>query len=288
MPGYGELFDLINSDSSEISHPEKAALWFAQGAQRSIQIERFGRFKDDGILDVTIIAELIGHDGRSDYHLDVRARTDSPPQMEALDKAMENIFFFNGEWRGVTRDLVAYAQRTGPATIHLLAFNNEDILRTIAGAAFGYPGFVPTFRLDIERIGQERQRFIGLPEWDGSTPDFDTILVTHFGEDPFNYFLAHHFGESRSVNVDIMKDLGLSYSVFREIDGEPERIRVQGSSIIVSPQPIRGSVPSLIQANIDEVHKIVALFMKHDQGFATTMAGWVDRDAEAASRPSVA
>lgn len=275
MPGYDQLFGQINTDASEISHPEKAAHWFAEGAQSSIQIERFGRFRDDEITDETIIAELIGHDGASDYHLDVTARTDSPPQMEALTKAVENIFFFNSDWRGAARDLITYAQRTGPATIRLLAFSNEDILRAIAGAAFGYPGFVPTFRLDIERPGQERERFIGLSEWDGTSPDFDSILATHFGEDPFNYFLAHHPGENRSVNVDIMNDLGLRYSVFREGEFGPERIRVQGSSIIVSPQPIRGSVHSLIEANIDEVHKIVALFMNHDQGFGATIAGWL-------------
>lgn len=72
-----------------------------------------------------------------------------------------------------------------------------------------------------------------------------------------------------------MKGLGLRYSVFREGESGPERIRVQGSSIIVSPQPIKGSITSLIQANVGEVHKIVALFMNHDQGFAKTIASWV-------------
>ena len=280
LPGYDQLFDQINTDTSEISHPEKAAHWFAEGMQSSIQIERFGRFRDDEISDEKIISELIGHDGTSDYHLDVTARTDSPPQIEALARAVENIFFFNNDWRGATRDLLTYAQRRGPSTIRIRAFSNEDILRAIAGAAFGYAGFVPNFRLDIERPGQERERFIGLPEWDGTPPDFESILTTHFGKDPFNYFIAHHFGENRSVNVDIMKDLGLHYSVFRESESRLERIRVQGSSIIVSPQPIRGSVPSFIDANIAEVHKIVALFMKHDQGFSATITRWVNRDAE--------
>jgi len=279
LPGYDDIFDQINSDTSEISHPEKAAHWFAEGALTSICVERFGRFRDEGITDEAIIAELIGHDGTSDYHLDLTARTDSAPQMDALVKAVENIFFFNNEWRGATRDLIAYAQRTGPATIKLLAFSNKDILRAIAGAAFGYPGFLPTFRLDIDRLGQEHERFIGLPEWDGTPPDFDSILSSNFGGDPFNYFLAHHFGENRGVNLDIMKDLGLRYSVFREGESGPERIRVQGSSIIVPPQPIKGSISSLIETNVEEVHKIVALFMSYDQGFEQTITSWVNKNA---------
>lgn len=210
------------------------------------------------------------------------ARTDSAPQIEALLAAVGNIFFFNNEWRGATRDLVAYAQCTGTATIRLIAFSNEDILRAISGAAFGYSGFAPTFRFDIERIGEVRERFIGLPEWDGTVPDFDSILTSYFGEDHFNYFLAHHFGENRGVNVDIMRDLGLRYAVFREGDNGPERIRVQGSTIVVSPQPIKGSISSLIDANIEEVHKIVALFMQHDQGFAQTITNWVNNNVESA------
>jgi hypothetical protein len=284
LTGNDDFFGRIDSDTSEISHSEKAAYWFAEGAQKSIVIDRFGRFKDGGISDEAIIAELIGRGGTSDYHLDLKARTDSAPQIEALLAAVENIFFFNHEWRGATRDLVAYAQRSGPTTIRLVAFSNEDILRAIAGAAFGYPGFMPTFRFDIERIGEVHERFIGLPEWDGAAPDFDSILKSHFGEDPFGYFLAHHLGENRDVNVDIMRDLGLRYAVFRDCGNGPERIRVQGSVIVVSPQPIKGSIPSLIAANVEEVHKIVALFMEHDQGFSQIITVWVNKELQGLPR----
>ena len=277
LTGYGDLFEKIDSEHSEISHPEKASEWFREGAQSSIAIERFGRFRDIGISDEIIIAELVGHGGASDYHLNISARTDSPPQMDALHAGVENVFFFNSEWRGAIRDLIAYARNTGPATIRLQAFCNEDILRSIAGLAFEYPGFAPTFRFDIERIGRKLERFIGLPEWDRTSPDFDSILSSHFGEDPFNYFLAHHFGENRSVNADVMRDLGLRYSVFREGTGGPERVRVQGSAIVVSTQTIEGSIPSLISANVEEVEKVVALFMNHDENFAKTITDWINR-----------
>lgn len=144
--------------------------------------------------------------------------------------------------------------------------------------AFGYPGFVPTFRLDIDRPTKKREWFIGLPEWDGTAPDFDKVLSLHFGNDPFTYFIAHHFDEHRSSNIDVMKELGLRYSVFREAESGPERVRIQGSSVVVSPHPIKSSLPSLIEENVEEVHKIVAMFMEHDQGFARTITEWVNRD----------
>ncbi len=283
-PGYDDLFNRIGPDESEISHPEKASHWFAEGAQRDIIVERYGRFIDDGLSDETIIGELIGHGGESDFHLRLSASTLSRPQMEALRAGIANVFFFNPEWRNASLDLLAYAERTGPATVRIIAFSNEDILRAIAGAAFNYPAYVPTFRLEIEREGQPTEVFMGLPEWEGTPFDFDAVLTAHFGDDPFAYFIAYHFGENRGINADIMADLGLRYIVFRMGQGGPERIRVVGSSIVGSPRPMKGSVFSLIEANVDEVHEIVALFMEHDQGFRQAIETWLNNDFNVAER----
>jgi hypothetical protein len=283
-PGYDDLFHRIDPDESEISHPEKASHWFAEGAQRDVTVERFGRFVDDGLSDGTIISELVGHGGQSDYLLRLSASTVSRPQMEALRAGVANVFFFNAEWRNASLDLLAYSERTGPAKVRIIAFSNEDILRSIAGAAFRYPAYIPTFRLEIERESQTVEVFMGLPEWDGTSFDFDSVREAYFGDDPFAYFIACHFGENRGVNADIMTDLGLRYIVFRMGEKGPERIRVVGSSVIGSPQAIKGSVFSLIEANVDEVHKIVSLFMAHDQGFRGTIEAWLNDDFNVAER----
>ncbi|MFO1124624.1 MAG: hypothetical protein U1E25_04580 [Methylocystis sp.] len=69
--------------------------------------------------------------------------------------------------------------RGGSTRIELIAYNPEDILRAIAASAFGFTGYVSTFRLEIENDGAT-ERFIGLPEWDGSPPDFDKVMAEHF------------------------------------------------------------------------------------------------------------
>jgi hypothetical protein len=277
LHGYEELFDQLDADHSEISHPEKASHWFADGAQRNVQIERFGRFKSPEVSDSTILSELVGHDGTSDIHLRAKASTSSPPEVAALRAAIDNVFFFNPEWKAAVSDLLSYAIRTGPAEIHLQAFSNDDILRATAGMAFGHPGFAPTFRLDIRRPDESFERFIGLTEWDGKALDFDALMSTHFPGDNFGYFIECHFGAHRSKNLDIMADMGLSYGVFRETDSGPQRIRVQGSVVVGSPRSIIGSIPSLIDSNVDEVHKLVALFMNHDSGFRLMIEEWVNR-----------
>lgn len=196
--------------------------------------------------------------------------------MEALNTAVDNVFFFNSSWRGALKDLLSYAQRTGPAKISLKAFCNDDILRAIAGVAFGYPGFVSTFRLEIDRPGGQKERFFGLQEWDASEISFEKIVQKYFEGDPFCYLMACHFGEHRTLNHDIMNELGLTNVVCRESGSQLEKIRIQGSAVVASSQPMKGSITSLIDRNVDEVKKIVELFMTQDQGFINIITDWVN------------
>ena len=279
----GVPYHEIGADTAEIAHPEKGGIWFENGAQEDIVVHRFGRFVDPWLEDQTIIDEIRGEGGESDFRLRFSARTDSPPQMAALLQRVENIFFFNDAWLGAVSQLVRYAERKdGPVRIELIAYSPEDILRAIAASAFGFPGYVPTFRLDIEHNGTV-ERFIGLPEWDGSPPDFDKLFAEHFSGDSFGYFIACHFGENRSMNRDIMTDLGLRYGVFREGESGPERIRVQGASIV----PVRGAIRSInlmIHEHQEEVGKLVEIFMTIDQGFAKTIQTFVNSDHNIAER----
>jgi Endonuclease NucS len=277
LDGYDELYGELDADHSEISHPEKASSWFAEDAQRNVRIERFGRFESSEIADQTIISELIGQDGSSDIHLNSTASTSSAPEVTALRAAIDNVFFFNPTWKSAVGDLLSYAIRSGPAEVSLQAFSNDDILRATAGMAFGYPGFAPTFRFDLRRQNETLERFIGLPEWDGTVLHFDRLMAAHFPGDKFDYFVECHFGAHRGKNLDIMADMGLTFAVFRETEDGPERIRVQGSIVVGSPRPIIGSLPSLIDYNVQEVHKLVALFMDHDAGFRRKITEWVNR-----------
>lgn len=146
--------------------------------------------------------------------------------------------------------------------------------------AFEYPGFTPTFHIDIHRSDNETERFIGLLEWDGTRIAFDPIVANYLQGDPFGYFMAYHFGGHRSFDQDVMRDFGLSQAIFREGTRGAERVRVQGSSILTSPQDIRGSIASLIEANTSEVTKIVDLFMGHDLGFRQIITEWVNREKD--------
>lgn len=279
----GAPYAEIGADSAEIAGPEKAGRWFNEGPGEDRVVHRFGRFNDPWLSDEKIVEELRGEGGESDYRLRFSAMTNSPPQMAALRKRVENIFFFNDAWQGAVQQLIRYAERKGEsAKVELIAYSNEDILRAIAASAFGFPGYVPMFRLEIERKG-DVERFIGLPEWDGTPFDYTKVMAEHFGSDGGTYLLACHFGENRTMNRDIMTDLGMRYSVFRETEGGPERVRVQGTSIV----PVKGDIRSInhmIDAHTNEVHKLVEMFMTMDGGFAQTIEAFVNNDVMVAER----
>ncbi len=284
LKGYGELFGRLNSVHSELSHPTKAGHWFASGAQRDVTVQRYGRFVDPDLADETIIAELIGLGGGSDFHLQLRADTLSTPQIAALREAIESIFYFNADWRGTTLDLLAYAGKTGPATVEMTAFSNEDVLRALAGAAFNYPGFMPTYRFTIDRPGAPQEVFFGLIEWDGTAFDVDRIMEERFDGDRFSYFIATHFGENRGMNADIMADLGLHYVTLRQTDEGVEKIRVLGASVAPVSSDVGHGIFGTIEPNKDEVGKIVEMFMEHDQGFAVAIENWLNEDFNVAER----
>ncbi|RIA34238.1 uncharacterized protein DUF91 [Stenotrophomonas sp. AG209] len=273
----------LGADTAEIAHPEKGNVWFESGAQEDIIVHRFGRFDDPWLEDQTIIDEIRGEGGESDCRLRFSVRTNSPPQMMALRKRVENVFFYNDAWLGIVMQLIRYAERKGgSARIDLIVYSPDDILRAIAASACGFPGYVPAFSLEVECNGTV-ERFFGYPEWDGSPPDFDRIFVEHFSGDSSGYFLACHFGANRSLNGDIMADLGLSYGVFREGAPSPERVRVQGASIV----PVKGAIRPMNQMALEhheEVGKLVEIFMTTDQGFAKTIRTFLNSEHSMAER----
>lgn len=264
---YGISHSKFGADTAEISSLDKGHVWFEKGAQENIQIYRFGRFNDDWLDDATIIKEIRGEDGASTVLFNFEAGTNSPPEMKALAQGVDNVFFYNETWQGAVHQLIRYAKnKQGYTKISICAFSPEDILRTIAALFFGYQAYNPIFNFSIEHAGNI-ERFIGIVEWDGSHPNFDKIIDEHFWGEIMGYFTAYHFGDNKTINHDVMADLGLRYSVLSINDLKPHRIRVQGSSII----PVKGEIRplhNLILEHEDEVSKLSEKFMAIDNGFA--------------------
>ncbi|MGR3311291.1 MAG: endonuclease NucS domain-containing protein [Candidatus Brocadiales bacterium] len=272
------LYKLINETydaSCQISHPEKARYWLADERAKSIEIARYGRFDDPSLTDTTIINELSGDEGGSSFRLDMSASIKSKPETDALLAASDNIFFFNQTWRTAIRDLCHYAQGTGADSVRLRAFNNDDILSTLSGLAISYPYFMPTFELEIKK-GNSQEMFVGTIEWNGQVATFDEILSDYFEGDGFNYFMYRHFGEQCGINPDLMGELGISYNIARISNDLPEKIRIQGASIVTVEKSKAKSLDDFLEQNEELLEKIANLFLTHDMSFVQLFASLID------------
>lgn len=258
----------LNTDAihAEIAYPEKARVWFEPKTLVSAEVLRFGRFDDENITDKIIIEEILGDDGVSFHHGDVTARVASKTEMAALLTTADHLFSINSTWRTAVHDLCNYATKTSADAVRMRAFSNDDILRTVACIAIGYPSYAPYFEFEIRR-GDDIERIFGIIQWDGRKPNFDHILKEYFEGDSFQYFTPHHFGEHRALNADLMAEMGLSYELGRlEGDGITP-IRVKLSCVEDVRGPKRQFLLAFPNGNSEFMNDLIDLFLKHEQHF---------------------
>lgn len=216
----------IKSSGYQISHPEKARHWIT--GQNNVKIHRFGRFVDKTLDDQKIIDGILGDEGESFFFLEIACSLTSKPEILKAAKAIDNVFFNNPIWRRACHDALDWAAAKGAKSIEIKAFNNDDIVRTIAAAACGMPQFLPG--LDISVDGGN-SRFVGSLGWSGHSDTLETVTEEFFDSDLTSYMIMHHFGGDRQINSDLMEALGLKYTINRLQDGQPVEIRFRGRSV---------------------------------------------------------
>lgn len=150
--------------------------------------------------------------------------------------------------------------------MRLQIFSNEDILRTVAGAAIGYVGYMPALVIEIKR-GTAVERVFGSLEWNGKKPRFNEVLKKFFDSDDFDYFMLRHFGGQKQINADLMDELGLSYAIIRLDEDKPIAVRVRPSSIDDVQDQSRKSLDAFFTANKAFVNQVLDFFLKHELEF---------------------
>ena len=268
----GDESIITDSTGVQISHPEKAKFWFYSDNSTSVEVFRFGRFNELNITDDMLIKEIIGEDGTSFYNGDVTAQVESKTEMTALQATADNLFYFNSVWRAAVRDLCDYAVKTAADSIRMRAFSNDDILRTVAGLFIGYPDYMPVMVFEIRR-NDEVERIFGIIEWDGRKPDFKQVLKEYFDNNSFQYFMLRHFGNHRTLNEDLMAEMGLVYVLTREGDDGQIPVRVKPSCI----EDVRSykfqPITAFLKTNSNFMENLIQMFLKHEQEFMQLYKG---------------
>lgn len=227
------LFELMDPDGSQISHPEKAQYWLSEGVVESLELIRVGMLKEVPRSDQQLLEELQGSLGMSTVYLDTSATPSSKAEVDALLKAVDEVFFYNDAWRGAVRQIVDYAKHTGASEVRLSGFSTDDIIKSIAWLAIGDPRLVPHFVATVV-LPTHEEIFLGVVEWSGSCGSWEEIVASVLDGDANSIMWLRHFGEVRSLNRDIMEAMGLSYGLMHKpaTDQTPYWSRLQGISVV--------------------------------------------------------
>lgn len=263
----GKLYSRLRPSNSQIAYPEKARNWFAPQTLVSVEVFRFGRFEDEHITDEIIKAEIVGEDGSSFHHLNMSASVNSKAEIAALLAASDSLLDLNPVWRTAIRDLCTYASRSCAKSIRVRAFSNEDILRALAALSIGRQEFTPSLYVEI-LYPHRTDRVVGTIEWNGRRPNLDDIIKTYLNNDSFYYFMLRHFGEQRSINADIMAELGLSYGIGKIGRQTIYPARIRSLSIDEIAGGDHKFLTAFPAANSQFTEGLIELFLQHEHHFA--------------------
>lgn len=227
------MFEIIGGHG-QISHPEKAAFWLSDDMVANATIIRVGLPDQEHISDNQLIAEFRGETGQSSRKFKTTINLSSRPELEELTTSIDNLLQFNPTWRQQIQQVIKYSLHIKATIAHFTIFPNDDIIKSIAWAAIGNLQFIPAFKIELE-IGARKEAFRGAMSWDGSCPDWDSVAETFFEGDPRNLLFHRLFGSIRSLNSEIMDELGLKHCITHSSDGSEnsyENIQIQGVSIV--------------------------------------------------------
>lgn len=259
--------ELINPRSQQISNPEKAKYWLNDEMSKKIEIFRYGRFDDETLKDEIILKDITGDSGTSRFFINEIVKLTSNPELKELTEAIETVFYSNEVWKNHLLGLIRYSKAIEADSMYLQAFNNDDIMTTIAGVAFGEYQYTPTFKVEIQK-NEKTEIFAGVIEWDGTNPDFSEILCRYFQNDPFTIMMAQHFGENRLINEELSSDLGLRYIMLQFIDEEePEKVKIRGNSVVPEIKSVQKTFLDFFKENQDFVLEVAAIFAEMNSDF---------------------
>ncbi|MCV2882164.1 endonuclease NucS domain-containing protein [Actibacterium sp. XHP0104] len=265
-------YEAVRPRGQQISYPERAMHWLSNERAAKIEVHRYGRFADDNIDDETIVSEICGQAGTSSYHLDRVVDLNSKPQVAELKDAMAEVLYANEQWKSQLGALVDYAQKNAYETVHVRCFNNDDILKSIAGIAVGQLGYVPNLEVTISKQ-DETHTFYGLLEWNGAKPNFGELVQSYFSGDPFMILMFEHFGENRSINDEILAELGMSFVlVMLDDDQKPVKVRFRGMSMNIATKPLGKNIFDFASEVREFVSELASCFVNH----STEFSGYVE------------
>lgn len=186
------------------------------------EIKRYGTLKSNILLsDESIIDEIGGNQGVEKGRVKSSAPIDNQASLERLESEVRRCLSNdNITWREhllyVIRSFRSSRELSGCEVILSLLSPNNFLLSLFNQFRDFEHSYLPHFQINVvDEEGNSRQIYIGRIVWSGTTPDLDRIIMNQFEGNVFKLVESMGWGGFISNDVDIMRDLGMSYATFR-------------------------------------------------------------------------
>lgn len=256
----------VAADEMEIAHPEKFKGYYEQDKWHIEKIVRYGSYKSEYLSDETILFELCGYTGSSyNWYANVSTNSNNSLLQEIRDN-YKNCLYHNDYWQHVITDILGYIQnKKNKCSFIITIYNPEDIFQEIAYyIKDNNPNFLPSFSIIIdEENNDEMEIFEGsIYQFQKKEIDFNNFTEKFFDNDMSSYLFMRHFGEQKSLNVEMMYELGLEYGCSYSSIMENETTLFY-ESVIVKNEEVKKGYKKYISNFIDfiEEHKEIQYFV---------------------------
>jgi hypothetical protein len=192
------------------------------------EIKRYGTLESNILLsDESIIDEISGNQGVAKGRVQSHASIDNHASLTRLESEVcRCLSNDNITWREqllyVIRSFRSSREISGCEVILSLLSPNNFLLSLFNQIRDLGNSYLPHFQIDVvDQYDASKQIYVGRIVWSGTAPNLDELISDHFEGNIFRLVESMGWGGFLSNDVDIMKDLGLSYATFLIQADEP-------------------------------------------------------------------
>lgn len=218
----------VTRDYHEIGYPAKFGNKLLDDEQWSIQeIRRYGTLKANGALaDDAIVADLRGADGNNKKKYHKRFNSTSKSELAEVRQGVQRCLKDNPLWRNqLIRVLDDYSQeRSLDATLSVFNPANFCLALFLYRTKEDGHRYIPGYSLLFESNGEKTAYIFGSMVTNGQTPSFTKLLKNYHKGNGAVLLSSLSWGGYDSRDVQISRDLGMTYKTFKiDLKEEPRQ-----------------------------------------------------------------
>lgn len=216
-----------NRDYYEIGYPAKLGNRLLEDEGWNIkEVRRYGTLKANSVLtDDSIIKDLSGADGKSLQKYRRKFSPSNKSEVAEVRLGTQRCLRDNPLWRNqILRVLDEFLPSDQSVVATLSIFNPANLCLALYLSLASENGeqYIPDYTLVFEKGGIPFTVIFGSIQPTGNDPSFTNHLNKYYDGDGFQFLVNLGWGGYESRDVQMSRDLGMTYKTFKMVDVQDE------------------------------------------------------------------